>query len=134
MIDGIDIADLPSRLAELAQITDLVATLKLVQKRGGTRIWIPHEPAAHHDLTRIVGLAAARKMRDYYGGGDWFQVDKAEPAVRAARDRAIVAAHNDGVSVERLARDYGLTMRTIWRILAAAGIIDDNQSDLFATG
>lgn len=134
MTDAIDIADLQPRLAELADVVGLRATLKLVEKRGGGRVWIPHEPAEHHDLTRVVGGIAARKMRDYYGGGDWFLVDKAAAAVRAARDRAIVAEHNAGVSVERLAPKYDLTMRHVWRILSQAGIIDDNQSDLFATG
>jgi hypothetical protein len=140
--DGIDIADLPPRLAEIAELIGVPKTLKLVEARGGTRIYVPGTITSSHWLARLIGLAAARALSDHVadrsrGGrdvGDYLDIDRGAAALRALRDRRIIAAHANGVSATALALDYGMTERMIWYILAGSDNMADNQSDLFATG
>lgn len=130
--DAIDIADLPPRLAELAGIVGLPATLRLVECRGGTKIYVPDRATDGHWLARIIGLAALQKLVSARGR-DTLEVDRAAAAVRAARDREIIARHDAGTSTAALALDCGLTQRQIFSILARNGTPLD-QLDMFASG
>lgn len=63
---------LPPATDDVARFVDLIgpeATLKLLEARGGTRLWIP-ETSEDSVLAGIVGLDAAEKMYRKYGRGE----------------------------------------------------------------
>lgn len=128
---AIDADDLPPRLAQLAEVIGLAATLRLVECRGGTRVYVPENATAEHWLARIIGVPALQKLVDAYRG-DMLDVDRAAAAVRAARDRDILLRYADGESTAQLARACGLTQRQIFNILArnARPLV---QPDMFAS-
>lgn len=129
---SVDIADLPPRLAELAALIGLAATLRLVECRGGTKIYVPDRATADHWLVRIIGLPALQQLVAEHRR-DMLELDRAVAALRAARDREIIARHAAGESTAKLALEYGLTQRQIFSILARVARPCD-QPDMFAHG
>lgn len=131
MSPAIDQGDLPPRLAQLAETIGLSATLALVECRGGTKIYVPEHAAPEHWLARIIGLPALQRLVAVHRC-DMLEVDRAAAAVRAARDRDIVARYATGhESTAVLALASGLTQRQIFNILARSGSVRD-EPDLFA--
>lgn len=112
---SIRIEDLPSRMRELARTIGLPATLKLVEEYGGTRIYVPKKPDDDWALIGLLGRSAAGKLTRAYGG-EHLEVDRAVTAMRAARDRALIADATVH-SVTQLALKYKLTARAVWNIL-----------------
>lgn len=129
---ALDAGDLPPRLAQLAETIGLAATLRLVECRGGTKIYVPESATAEHWLARTIGVAALQKLVDAYRG-DMLEIDRAAAAVRAARDREIIARYAAGESTATLALAFGLTQRQIFNILARVARPID-QADMFASG
>lgn len=128
--DSVSADDLPPRLAQLAELIGLTATLRLVEARGGTVVYVPDVATTEHWLARLLGIAALERLVRAYPR-DFIPVDRAAAALRAARDRHIVARHRDGQSTASLALDYHLTQRQVFNILARGGMSDDSQPDLF---
>lgn len=127
---GIDVSDLPPRLAALAGLIGLSATLRLVEARGGTRIYVPDMASAEHWLARLLGLTALQQLVAEHAR-DYIELDRAAAALRAARDRKIVADHAGGTSTATLALENGLTQRQVFNILARAADVDVDEPDLF---
>lgn len=66
------VVGLPPATEDVARLVGLIgaeATLKLLEARGGTRIYIP-ESAAGGVLAGIIGLDAAEAMHRHYGKGE----------------------------------------------------------------
>jgi len=126
---SIDANDLPPRLAALAALIGLPATLRLVEARGGTRVYVPDVATVDHWIARLIGLPALQQLvserpRDY------IELDRATAALRAVRDRQIIADHAAGISTATLALENGLTQRQVFNILARTSAVAD-QCDLF---
>ena len=130
--DSVSADDLPPRLAQLAELIGLTATLRLVDARGGTVVYVPDVATTEHWLARLLGIEVLAKLVKAYPR-DFMHIDRAAGALRAARDRHIVARHRDGQSTASLALDYQLTQRQVFNILARTGTPDDTQPDLFQT-
>jgi len=65
-------SQLPPATDDVSRFVDLIgaeATLRLLEARGGTRLWIPQK-AADGVLAGIVGLDAAEAMAKHYGSGE----------------------------------------------------------------
>jgi len=63
---------LPPATEEVARLVELIggeATLKLLEARGGTRLWIPKK-STDGVLAGIVGVDAAEAMAKHYGSGE----------------------------------------------------------------
>lgn len=101
--------------AELAWLVDLIgaeATLKLIEARGGTRLYVPRAATPDCVLARDVGLAAAQKMTAEFAG-NFITV----PVARHWRVRHYRAA---GLSCAAVARRLGCHEDTVWRLLRSA--------------
>jgi hypothetical protein len=124
--------DLPPRAAELAEVIGLAATLRLVEGWGGLRQYVPAPAHLHadHPLVRQLGREAARRLAEHYAR-EKIDVPRCLSALRAARDRRIVAEHEQGASGRELAMRYQLTERQIWTILAREQP-ENPTGDLFA--
>lgn len=116
--DEIDINILPGVLREMTGLIGLPATMQIVQRHGGTRLWVPalvETLAPDHKLVKLVGMAAARKLSKQYGC-ETLEIPKAERALRAIRDKAI-REQWPTKSQSQLAREYNLTERQVRTIL-----------------
>lgn len=120
-----------------AQLEDLViklglpAALRLVERFGGTRIYLPRAEFmnADHPIAQAVGLEAALELCQA-----WAQerpaIPRAAAFLRNERDRALLKDANDH-TVPALARKYELTERQVYYILAR-GLSSADEPELAA--
>lgn len=121
---------LPSLLQDFVRLIGLVATMQLVERFGGLRIYIPANPTPEHHFAQLIGFDNLVKLAQVYGREDHFQLPKAERALIALRDAKILADYGPK-SVRQLAAEHRLTERHVTRIVAAAHLKNDDQAELF---
>jgi Mor family transcriptional regulator len=120
---------LPKVLQEFVRLIGLQATMLLVERFGGLRIYIPLNPAPDHHFAQLIGFDNLVKLSQIYGREDHFELPKAKRALTALRDAKIKAEHGPK-SIRQLAMEHRLTERHITRILGTqAG--NDEQAELF---
>lgn len=120
---------LPKLLQDFVRLIGLPATMLLVERFGGLRIYIPNNPKPDHHFAQLIGFANLVKLAEVYGREDHFQLPKALRALKALRDTEIRAQHWRK-SIRQLAAEHNLTERHIVRILGSDPINDD-QAKLF---
>lgn len=120
---------LPPVLQDLVALIGLPLTMKLVDKHGGTRLFVPKlGAAADHPLAQLLGPQAAHKLVQSYGGEEHFDIPLAMRALKAVRN-AQIRAQRPHTSASRLAREHHTTERNIR--LICGEIVDDRQVGLF---
>lgn len=134
-------ADLPQSALDLIGLIGMSATAKLIQTIPGIKFPVPRGEANNAEGTarfatfvEIIGEDAARLIVKHYGGSDIY-VPSCKKAIRAARDRQIVADYERGSAVLDLAIRYSLSYRQIETILKTTDttpVRADSQTDLFA--
>lgn len=119
----ISIDDLPPLLQHITELIGLDRCLRLVEAWGGTKVYIPMDEHLDDDhwLVRCIGAEAAAALCAGLGSGDLL-LPKAATAIRAARNRAIVEALQQGASTREMALRYRLTERQVWEIKARCGL------------
>ncbi len=118
-------------MRQLVEIIGLTATLSLVERYGGTAIYVPVEAKPGLRLAICLGMEALDKLSAHYGG-DHVRIDRCVMALRALRNAEIIQRHQTGDSAEKLARAYSMTSRHIWNILKNGGPpTDPRQGTLF---
>ncbi|XHS78526.1 Mor transcription activator family protein [Burkholderiaceae bacterium UC74_6] len=115
-------------LRRFSELIGLAKTMLIVEMWGGLQLYIAKTPPADGDLAGVIGLDAAQKLGDEFGG-EHVIVPKAGRALRAVRDRRIRAEH-DTKSIRQLCIEYNLAERRLCEILAEGDEADD-QPDLF---
>lgn len=129
--DDIDVELLEPLLRQWVDAIGLPATLRLVQRYGGVRLYVPRNATADHELAQLVGLAALRRLSELHGGEEHFAVPKAGAALRDVRDRQIRRARARQ-SVRQIALAFRLTERRVLQICGeAVDNSDDDQPGLF---
>lgn len=103
------------------------ALATLVSVAGGLSLYIPKRPPLDGPLAELP--MPAQEALASYAGGDVLYIPKCDGATRAARDAAIVAAYDAGVSVQELARRYRLTERWVYEIIGRPA--EARQGELF---
>lgn len=83
-------------------------TLALVKARAGNRLYVPRERHANSLLADIVGVDAAAKIADEYGGESWM--------VPIAREFRVEAYSRQGMPVPEIARRVGCHADTVFKI------------------
>lgn len=119
---------LPKVLQEFVRLIGLHATMLLVERFGGLRIYIPLNPTADHQFAQIIGHDNLVKLSQEYGREDHFELPKAARALRALRDAKMRAEYGPK-SLRQLAAEHQLTERQVTRIVGAA--VNDDQAELF---
>lgn len=120
---------LPPSLADLVRLIGFAATLKLVERFGGGRLYVPLEQhlTEQHPIVRAIGKEAARKLaRDRKT--EILEIPRAVAYMRVVRDR-LMREQYETRSASELAREYGMTRRNVFYRVGAAN--DDEQGDLF---
>jgi hypothetical protein len=119
---------LPKVLQEFVRLIGLPATMLLVERFGGLRIYVPLNPSPDHQFAQIIGLENLQKLSQIYGREDHFELPKAERALKALRNAKIKAEYGPK-SVRELASEHGLTERHVTRIVGTP--TNDDQVELF---
>ena len=83
-------------------------TLALIEARAGTRLYVARERHAASVLADIVGVDAAAKIADEYGGESWM--------VPIAREFRIEAYSRRGMPVPVIARRVGCHADWVFKI------------------
>lgn len=119
---------LPKVLQEFVRLVGLHATMLLVEKFGGLRIYIPLNPTPDHHFAQLVGYDNLVRLAQVYGREDHFELPKADRALKALRNATIRAEYGPK-SIRQLAAEHGLTERQITRIVGMPA--NDDQAELF---
>lgn len=123
---------LPERARAIAELIGMPATLKLVERYGGMRIYVPQTIPPAHTLVDLIGRDAAERLARAFGGDEHFDLPRCTVAARRVRDALLVADFLAEMSHRQLAGKYQLTERGVRKIIARAGIsADDRQPVLF---
>jgi hypothetical protein len=120
---------LPALLQEISELTGLKAALALADEWGGRRLYIPSIERLHetHELVRVVGMAAARKIALQYG-----REQVAVPLARASLKRQIVTEIENNLTNAAIAKKLGTTERWVERVRSVAkSPSDPKQQNLF---
>jgi Mor family transcriptional regulator len=109
--------DLPESVLDIVGVIGLAKTLTLIERFGGTRIYIPSPDAIdeQHPLGIAIGVAAARALAPLYCTLRP-EIPRAADAVRRARNR-LIRQEAETASEPKLALRHGLTERQIRNIL-----------------
>jgi len=106
---------LPAGLLLIAEYCGDDVMWAIWQAYGGGRLSVPMSVDAEHPLAVLLGLAAAIKFCEAFGG-ELLNIPKAERAKRAVRDELIRTDRLAGSTLFALARKYNLTDRQIMSI------------------
>lgn len=113
---GIFEEDLPPTLKDLCDLLGLEAVIALAQKYGGTVMMLPRTLFNGCTLPEVIGAEAAAKLI-HFRGGTRLYVAKLDEALRVNRNLQIVKLYSAGEGVKKLAREFSLSERHVWRIL-----------------
>jgi Mor family transcriptional regulator len=122
--------DLPESLADVVEAIGIAATLKLIERFGGIRIYVPlrEHISDDHELARAIGLVAARKLAEIWGK-ERMPLPRAAKAMRLARDRALRRDYQS-ISASQCALKYQVTERQVYWIVGRDEE-ERRQADLF---
>lgn len=112
--------DLPAAFGRIAARLGLPLALRIETVYGGQDLSIPKRPGDDHHLVKSLGREDADALAAAYGPNKSFYVPRVgERLKRAARDRAIIADADGGMTANRLAKKYGLCAKQIKNIVNA---------------
>ncbi|MCW3835994.1 hypothetical protein ACFQ1E_08080 [Sphingomonas canadensis] len=114
-------------LDEIAAVIGQANVDKLIERLGGSKVYVPKLMPANHEIAVVIGLRAATRLSEYF---HLRYLDL--PKAHARRQRALDAALNppDGMTLAQIALAYDYTERHLYRMIAAARTAGD-QLDLF---
>lgn len=113
-------SQLPGILAEIARAAGPRAALRVAEARGGTRAYVPTVARLEEDhwLVAAAGMDAARKIAAELGGehhdiplGPTGSLSELHARIR----RAVGQGREDGMTANQIARQAGVSRRTVFR-------------------
>jgi len=122
----IDESLLPPALQEIVEACGLRAAMALVHHYGGVRLYVPEKLDSSHPIVKTMGQRGARGLSDLYAR-ETISVPMATQALRELRRRRIRAEYGHK-SAAQLAREHGLTERSIWRIVSDRDTVSPQES------
>jgi hypothetical protein len=117
----INIRDLPPMLQEWVDIIGLDATLCLVKRWGGVRVYIPtvRNLDADHWLAQDIGMERAVALANIHQG-EYLLIPMATQALNKLKEALIRLDLGNGMSVRDIALKHRVHERRVWRIKASA--------------
>ena len=122
---------LPKRLQEFVHLIGLPATMLMVERHGGLRIYIPAFPTQDHPFAELIGYDNFCALCAEYGmdgHGLRFELPRALRALNAVRNARIRSDYEGGKTVRLLAAEHKLTERHVTRIVADIEPKDERQA------
>lgn len=129
----IDRRDLPSSLDDWIDRIGLEPVWRLVQRYGGTPLYIPTPERfdPDHEVAQLIGYEPALELCRLIRHGDYVLVPNCRGALRLAQTRRMLKDLETD-SIDTVALRYGVHRRTVFRAMAAANEgADDGQQELF---
>jgi len=114
---GITEEDLSQTGQGLAAIIGLPLTLKVIAEYQGRKVYIPASAEKGSNLVKVIGMDAVDQLGEFYGC-ERISIPMERDLRRKIRDRKLIKKHRDGCHVNQLAKDFGLSARQVWQILA----------------
>lgn len=121
---------LPKLLQDFVRIIGIEATMLLVERFGGLRIYVPKNPRPDHTFAQLIGYDNLVKLSHVYGLENHFELPKAMRALLAIRNAKIRSEYGTK-SIRQLAAEHRLTERHITRIVGLDDQANDGQVGLF---
>lgn len=113
------LAVLPELFKQWAESLPLADLLKLSERYGGTRLYIPTTLNGSPALVARLGEDAARRLIDF-AGGDSVAVPRCDEAHRLVRGReALRLLEQERKTLGEIAQGFGVTDRTVSNWLKA---------------
>lgn len=109
---------LPGVLAYIAEEIGEQVAIDLATVRGGRTVYIPSNPKADSELSKIVGLGAAIKLNKLLGSGNLLVPCGSVGGAGGRRTRIIELLHG-GMSHSNIAAEVDVHTRTVERVAEA---------------
>ncbi len=109
----------PAELDWLASLIGPAATLALIERYAGVRVYIPHKVTARSNLARVIGLDDARALSAEFG-----RLEIKVPACKYWRARVY---HGRGMSAPEIALLLGCGLSSVWRYIGANARAPDHK-------
>lgn len=124
-----ELLKLPDSAQRLVNLIGHDAAIALIERYGGTRIYVPHKP--NTVLTELLGQEAAATLAKTHGGNEKFKV----PLCPDLKRLAALTLWDQGLSAPKIARRIGRHEETVRRWIAQAEAQRGRQRnrDLFET-
>lgn len=112
------IALMPKNFAFVAKLIGVKPALSLIESYGGILVFVPHKHALgiHHELSQIIGYSKLQLLSEHLGNTS-IEVPMATTITIAMRNRTIRELVAKKESRSKIARKFGVTIRTIRSIV-----------------
>jgi hypothetical protein len=108
---------MPDLLQELADAIGGPALEKLLGEYGGVHLRVPRNARPGHPIAAVIGMSAYEQLVQIFGG-ECLSMPKRQSVRLEQRNLEIVSRRQAGESVDHIAREYDLTVRRVFSILA----------------
>lgn len=112
---------LPPMAAKLANLIGSDNAIALIEQarqgKGKRHIYVPLRPKPENNLVRLIGIDAAKKLAQVYGGVE-IEIPKCKVIDRAQRTAEIKRMAADGMTRAIIARHFGMSARQVSNLLA----------------
>ena len=120
---------LPAAARELLAVLGQADALALLRQRPGCQLWIPKKPNDSNALAHVLsGPGFAALCRHY--GDTYLKVPSCAALARGLRNAALVADYTAGLGRNALCMKYGMTVRSVEKILGQPTLIAPGQNAL----
>ncbi|WP_439547830.1 hypothetical protein [Falsiroseomonas sp.] len=111
---------LPNLLRDMAEVHGLPVALAFARRFGGRYLYLPASATAEHPVARAFGIEMLEWLltRDYHQPGTRITVPQGPDADRAQQLRALRSLAARPLTVDQMAGETGLHVRTVHRWLA----------------
>lgn len=120
-------------LRDLVELIGHQPAIELVRAWGGRRLKVPALMTTDHPLVFCVGMEAALKLAEAYGGAEALDLPAERNFLLDMRNDAILAGWNAKRSVAWLSRTYGVSRRQVNSILDRLGHRDERLARAVGT-
>ncbi|WP_421793521.1 Mor transcription activator family protein [Hydrocarboniphaga effusa] len=129
----LDMRRLPAGVRRIVRVLGAPRAVGLLEAHGGTRLRIPvHEDGV---LCQIVGRDGVQLLQHEFGPGSYLDLPVAEKVVLEVRNATIRTDYAAGMSIQSLARQWGLGRKQIKNVVndvqRATLRTTDGESDEF---
>lgn len=110
---------LPHPFSALVRGGFLKELIALVQKYGGTRVYVPEKPEGN--LIGLIGESAAKELISLVGGKQWLRVPS-KSALKPSKKAAVFQALEDGLMPVEIVRKLGVSAGYVATVRRAVGL------------
>jgi len=104
-------------LREMIQIIGEEHTSKMLQRFGGTVLYVPLNPKEQHPITRLIGVQGAAKLASHFGGAT-LTIPIGKKYLQVKQRKMIQQLREQNQTCRQIALRLGCTERWVRKVLA----------------